>query len=389
MFGRRSTTGLDSRGATLILVAGGLVAIFSVAALAIDVGLLVTARTEAQRVADNSAHAGASTLIFTPTDEDNARATAIDFGGRNNVRGEAAVVRPEDVDVLLDESKVRVRVYRTTDRTGGVGTFFARVFGLDEVDISAVAAAKVVPGNMVNCLLPVAVADRWYEASTGLRAAEDDTWDPDEGDEYQDGAYEYGPDDIGTLVTLKPAQGAAPKGGGKGDDGQCDGEPCTDSNRFEPGWWRLWYPTGGGGAKAIREQILSCPDPQPTYTGGEWVTDKNGNVQSVRKAFDDLIAKDPGAFWDDGCKCVKGSAYAVSPRVRAAPYFDPETFSKQGPEANFQIKGFMGFFIVPGPPGVPPGQQSTYARITSVQGLLGSGGGPSAGELVRAVQIVE
>jgi hypothetical protein len=380
----------DIRGATLVVVAASMVALLSAAALAIDVGLLVTARTEAQRVADMAAHAGASTLIYTPSDEDNARSVAIDYGGRNDIRGAATVVRPEDVDVLLDEWKVRVRVHRTEKRGTPIGTFFARIFGVDAADIGAVAAARVVPGGEVNCLLPVAVADRWYEASTGKRAGPSDTWDPDDGDEFRNATYTYGPDDIGSLITLKPSQGAAggtDNGGGKKGGGTCDGELCTDSNRFEPGWWFLWYPTGGGGAKVLREQVLTCPDPEVRWSRNDWATDKNGNVQSIQKAFDELIARDPDAYWDSRCDCVKDSRYPVSPRLRAVPIFNPETYSKQGPEANFQISGFIGLFVVPGPSGLPLGQRSTYARITAVRGILG--GGPSGGPLVRAAQIVE
>ncbi len=378
---------IGDRGASLLIVTAIMIALLSVAALAVDVGLLVTARTEAQRVADMAAHAGASALISAPGDASVARATAIDFAARNTIRGLPAVVRPGDVDVLLGERKVRVRVYRTAARSSPVATFFARVFGVDDADITAVAAAKIVPAGEVNCLLPVAVADRWYEASSGERASQNDTWDPDGGDEYRDGAYAYGPDDIGTLITLKPSQGAAGGAARNRGVGQCDGEACTESHRFTAGWWYLWYPTGERGARTLREQILACPDPQPAYQGGEWVTDKNGNVQSIQKAFEELIERDPGAYWDDSCSCVRGSKYGVSPRVRAVPVFNPETYSKQGPDSNFQISGFIGVFIVPGPPGLPLGQQSTYARIMSVQGELG--GGNSAGPLVWAVQIVE
>jgi hypothetical protein len=227
----------------------------------------------------------------------------------------------------------------------------------------------------------VAVADRWLEAD-GTWADVNDTWDPDEGDTFGDGSTGYTTADLGSLITLKPAQGAT-----HGNDGTSDDDEFPDSNRFEPGWWYLWYPSGGGGAAQLRAQILTCPQPQTTWGPGDWVTDKNGNVQSLQKAFDELIERDPGAYWDDGCKCVKGSAYAVSPRLRAVPLFNPETYTKQGSESNFQIADFMGVFIVPGPAG-PPGQTSTYARIASMQGLPG-GGGPAIGPLIKAVQIVE
>ncbi len=373
---------LDQRGAALVLVAISLVVLISAAALAVDVGLLTTARTEAQRTADMAAHAGASSLIYSPYSEDAARSEAIAFAAKNDVRGESSVLLPEDVEVLLDESKVRVTMHRTIDRGSPIRTFFARIFGADRVDVRAMAAAVARPARAVSCLLPVTVADRWYEAD-GTRADENDTWDPDEGDYYGDGAMGYGLDDLGTLITLKPSQGAA-----HGNDG--DDDP-PDSNRFEPGWWYLWYPTGGGGAKTLREQVLRCPELKVPWAVEDWVTDKNGNVQSIAKAFNDLIALDPNATWDDGCDCVKGSAFPVSPRLRPVPLFNPETYTKQGSDSNFQISDFMGMFIVPDPgegPPAPPGQQSIYARIASFQGALG-GGGPTTGPLIRAVQIVE
>ncbi|MCK5482256.1 MAG: hypothetical protein KAJ13_01085, partial [Gemmatimonadetes bacterium] len=94
---------LDQRGATLVLVAISLVVLISAAALAVDVGLLTTARTEAQRTADMAAHAGASALIYSPYSEEAARSEAIAFAARNEVRGESSVLLPEDVEVLLDE----------------------------------------------------------------------------------------------------------------------------------------------------------------------------------------------------------------------------------------------------------------------------------------------
>ena len=369
----------NQRGATLALVTLSMAALMMAAALAVDVGLMTTARTEAQLAADMAAHAGASALIFHPYGKAEARAEAIDYASRNRIRGESVVVLPGDVEVILGESKVRVTVHRTADRGSSVSTFFARLFGIDEVDIRAEAAAVARSAGAVECLLPVAVADLWYEAD-GSRADENDTWDPDEGDDYRDGSAGFGTQDLGRIITLKPAQGAHNK-----NNGSDDGTP--DSNRFMPGWWFLWYPEGGGGASALRDQILNCPQPQTPWAVGDWVTDKNGNVQSIQKAFKTLVDRDPNARWDDGCKCVKGSAFAVSPRLRPVPLFNPETYVKQGSGPNFQIADFMGVFIEPTPAGTPPGQSSTYARIATLQGIVG--GGPSAGPLVKAVQIVE
>lgn len=378
----RSPRYLDERGAALALVVITLLLVVAAAALAVDVGLLTTARTEAQRTADMAAHAGASALIDHPGSAAAARSEAIAFAAKNNIRGEATVVLPEDVEVMLSEAKVRVTVNRTASRGSAIGTFFARVLGIGQVDVRAKAAAIASRARQVDCLLPVAVPDLWLEAD-GTRADENDTWDPDEGDDFADGSVGYTTEDLGRLITLKPSQGAT-----HGNNGTGGGDEFPDSNRFEPGWWYLWYPTGGGGAKTLREQVLECPEPSTPWGVGDRVTDKNGNVQSSQKAFDELIARDPDAEWDQACKCVINSAFPVSPRLRAVPLFDPNTYTKQGPGSNFEIADFMGVFIVPGPP-APPGQQSTYARVASIRGLPG-GTGPPTGPLVeRVVQIVE
>ena len=57
---------LGQRGSVLIVVASAMLALTSVVALAIDVGLMTTARVEAQRAADSAALAGAGAFIASP-----------------------------------------------------------------------------------------------------------------------------------------------------------------------------------------------------------------------------------------------------------------------------------------------------------------------------------
>ena len=38
---------------------------------------------------------------------------------------------------------------------------------------------------------------------------------------------------------------------------------------------------------------------------------------------EDLIAQDPGAYWDNSTNTVKGSAFAQSPRTFPIPLYDP------------------------------------------------------------------
>jgi len=82
----------DQAGVAFVLLAISMTAVVSAAAIAIDIGLLVTARTESQRAAEAGALAGAGWLLQNPTDSAGAVAMAIDFSGRNTVRGDSVVV---------------------------------------------------------------------------------------------------------------------------------------------------------------------------------------------------------------------------------------------------------------------------------------------------------
>src|SRR5438093_13240383 len=54
----------DERGITLIFVATGFLAFMAATAIAIDVGMFMTARSQAQNAADAGAHAGAVALAL-------------------------------------------------------------------------------------------------------------------------------------------------------------------------------------------------------------------------------------------------------------------------------------------------------------------------------------
>ena len=131
----------DERGVSLVFVSIGFMAFLSASTLAIDVGLLMTARTQAQTAADAGALAGAVALAFNNrTDESSsgpavqsavnaARATA------NHVVGEQVSINTSDVTFLPDPSgnmdRVKVQVYRTATRGNPVSTLIASMFGFE------------------------------------------------------------------------------------------------------------------------------------------------------------------------------------------------------------------------------------------------------------------
>ncbi len=332
----------DQRGAVMVIVAGSMIVLISAVALAVDVGMLTVAKTEAQQVADGAALAGAGALVLSPDNVAFATAEAIAFSGQNEIRGTRAVVLPEDVDVDTDGDRVTVRVIRTQERGNPVGTFFARVFGVNTVNISADATAQASPAAAINCLLPVALPDRWYEAPGN----DERSYDPEDGDyyipwmntstdpvTYNDNYTGYSSDDIGTPIVI---QSSTANG---------------DLNAF---WYYPWRPPGQSGADDYRTNVSSCVDPTIQYEIGTEVDPEPGNMLGPTvQGFAELINLDPQAVWNSQMNCitdavdvlsVEGSACRSSPRVRPIPLFDPTKAPQTGSE-SFTFTNFAAIFV--------------------------------------------
>ena len=67
------------------------------------------------------------------------------------------------------------------------------------------------------------------------------------------------------------------------------------------------------------------------------------------QGLEELIAKDPGAYWDTGTNDVAGSSYdGQSPRVFPIPLFDPEFYDagkRNGRMADLRVANWIGFFL--------------------------------------------
>ena len=177
----------DERGSVTAIVALSITALVALLALGIDLGGLFNARSEAQRAADAAALAGASAFLDAERTalSSTATARAIEFATSNAVRNEG--VQPEEVSVWvdLDSSTVRAAI-----RRDGVPTWFARLVGIDAVDIGAEATAWAGEAGSAQCVKPFAVPDMWQETSDDLNGnriwddGEHWKYDPSSGDRY-------------------------------------------------------------------------------------------------------------------------------------------------------------------------------------------------------------
>ncbi len=125
-------------GYVVITVALLLAVLLGFAALAVDVGMLYSARSAAQRAADSAALAGAFSFVHTPdgphplTAETQARATAL----TNNIMADPIVTG--DVTINVDVPNRRVTVGITRSRT----TYFGRALGWDSSTVAVQAVAE-------------------------------------------------------------------------------------------------------------------------------------------------------------------------------------------------------------------------------------------------------
>src|SRR4051812_16110359 len=137
----------DERGMTFVFVGAGFMAFMAATTLAIDVGMFMTARSQAQASADAAALSGATALVFNDWDNRTtsgpAVQSALNTAQKNGVMLAPVSVQPTDVTFPLDPygqaNEVRVDVFRTAGRSNAVKTLIGPLFNIPTVDIAATA----------------------------------------------------------------------------------------------------------------------------------------------------------------------------------------------------------------------------------------------------------
>jgi len=166
---------------SLVFVTVSFMAVLTATTLAIDVGMFMNARSQAQNAADAGALAGAVGLAYNSWTDRSVSGPAvqgaINTGKANFVERKAVSILPTDVTFPLDPTgqpnRVAVKVFRTAARSNPVSTLMGKLFGVDQVDIVAEATAEVSKANAETCIKPFTIPDRWKENQTG-------PWDPED-----------------------------------------------------------------------------------------------------------------------------------------------------------------------------------------------------------------
>ena len=373
----------DERGMTFAFVAISLTAFLAASTLAVDVGMFMTARSQAQNAADAGALAGAVALAFDDYDNRSAAGpavrSAVNTATENTVMHDAVSVLSSDVTFPLsptgENNRVRVDVYRTETRTNAVPTLIGPLFGVPTIDIVAMAIAEAAPANAMTCVKPFTIPDKWIENNAG-------PWTPDSTfDRY---------DNKGRLVPNADVYIPPGEPGYAGYDAMRDkGTPLMlragTGNNISPSMYWSWKMPGDIGGDFYRDNIANCN--QSVFGYGTPMNPEPGNMVGPTAAgIDALLAKDPDAYWDTTYNAVVSEMHP-SPRVFPIPLYDPEYYADgkaNGRNASLRMANWIGFFVE------RRSGNNVYGRITPIRGVIDPNAGPAPdGAFPRAIRLVQ
>jgi hypothetical protein len=386
----------DERGMSLVFVGFSLMGFLAATTLAIDVGMMMTARSQAQNSADAGALAGATALVFN--DFNNRSSTgpavtsAIGTAQANAVMSGAPSVLPADVtfpnDPAGNPNRVRVQVFRTTERGNPIPTFLASMFGVPTASLGASATAEVSTANTQTCVRPFMIPDKWEE-HVDDRGNPDGPWTPDSDFNIVDNRGQaLMPPDV-----YHPRGQADYTGYSALDYGKLLILRAGTGNNIFPTMYYSWSMPSNTGASDYSTNISGCNDfhiplgINPPF----YMTQEPGNmVGPTNQGIDDLIAQDPSATFDQSCFCVKNShptnGAGVSPRITPLPLYDPlyyATGKMNGRNADFKLANVMGFFIY------QRVGNEVYGYIMPILGMDDGSGTAPTGTLSKVIRLVQ
>ena len=356
----------NERGSVLIFTAVALLALVAIAGITIDSAVMMTTRNQLQGAADAAALAGASGLLEGSASEAEDRAMA--FAAHNVAvqdSGLAPVVISE-ADITFPEMDViRVVTHRTAATNDPLRLFFRRVVDPvtgNQADVTAVAAARAFDICGSKCLKPWAIPDRWDDVDA------DGVYDS--GEMYDADLTGYvAPVDVGLRATLKIGN---PHGTPEPGIFYPINYPPLDSPDGAPLTGANWY----------REFIGDC-SPFLVDVGDRLQLEPGNMVGPTNQGMDELVALDPGAYWDNGYQTVSGSAFAVSPRIALVPLFDPTLPPTSG--RNWVTVTKIGAFFIEA---TGPGGEVTGRFVDATTAGVPCGTGVGNG-LVKGLALIE
>jgi hypothetical protein len=376
--------------------------LLSITALAFDMGLLYTAKGEAQRAADAAALAGAQEFLHyvpatlaVPT----ARQHATDYAISNLIRN--VRIDTSEVTVQVDPTLRRVHVFI---RRQNIPLWFARLLGFATAPVAASAMAQASPASSTSCLAPLALPDWWHDPddddNNNLLPDSTETWIwGDDGTDY----YEAFNNDA---TVTENGLGSQWRTDVYRDQGRLmiikQQNPTNNPNNtspleIQPGWF---YPlrlpnndfASGGqatnkGANDFRNSFYDC-DSGPIAVGDTLDLEMGNMKGPTYQAIDSVIAMDPTARWQpnpSGGGTIISPFGWDSPRIMTITLFDPRLLAQLQGNHTISPNNFALFFIEGREQG-GGNQASIIGRF--LQYANGAGGGTS-GTLILRLQLIQ
>jgi hypothetical protein len=373
-----------------VFIGLSMMAFISASMLAIDVGMLMTARSQAQNSADSGALAGATALLYDDFNDRSASGPAVTSAIRaaqaNNVMGGQVSVGAPDVEFLTNPAtgqldRVRVSVRRTAERGNAVNTLIAQYFGIATADIGAVATAEAAPANAMSCVKPFTIPDKWTESQTG-------PWDvTDTYDAFTNkGAPLANPD----IYIPAYNDDGSPNPNYTGYNSERDKGMqlmirAGTGNNITPSFYFSLALDDDTGGSDYRWNIANCNTTK--YNWGDPLIQEPGNmVGPTTQGINDLIARDPNAYWDVSKNTVVNSAFGNhSPRIFPIPLYDPIVYDsgkRNGRGADLKTANWIGFFAdqVNG--------NNIFGRIIPIAGTHDKNGPTPNAALPKAIRLI-
>jgi Flp pilus assembly protein TadG len=337
--GRRS-------GAVIVVVAITLVLIVGMAAFAIDTGMLLSARADAQRAADAAALAAASAYFDAPLAERAALADArgTDFATRNAML-KSQIAADEVAIVLVTNTASTLRARATVTRPE-VSTFFAGIWGIKTLPVGAAAEAEVGGAISADCLKPFALPEEDFTSG--------DKW--------------------GELVKIWVVGG--------------EDYVLVGFNDNEP-------PGLGEIGKFITNK---CIDGQTAAMGDTLLWEKPGNVTDgkggdghgmIKNAMDELLDMDKTLVYTDGSGFNRED-WANSPRVGNVVLYDYDAYKDPGIN-QIRVSNFARVYFshTTGQAANPKDPYTIWGRVFPLDGMAGECDTPPCPDNLKRIRLVK
>ena len=379
----------------------------SMAALAIDYGMIKTAKAEAQRAMDGAALAGAS--AFTEPDptfnkDSGAKARAKALAVKHTVHRTVVDTSAAHMTVTVDLVKSNVTA---TYNVPPVSLFFARRFGSSTMGLTATATAHAENTNTNNCTKPVAIPDAWNNATaTGEDLTADNIWGfkdkPggtagvwDEGETepwLYNGSDTYDSTTTGLGTNYRNSNGTGLNLKTKDYGRQIFIQSFSAKDDAVSSFYYSWgKTTADNGASKLHDRILAqC---EPGEVQHNYAAANGAKTNQVADAWDELINRDPDAVWDNSTNKVinsnKGANWLTqSDRVIIIGLFNPSAFGGCPSCNTLQFNNLARIFLDKrNCTGNGACKQPLTGHFLGLVGGGGPGGNPSGSLLKRLVLI--